>query len=63
MSEDHEETWRDFQNVVNMTATELKRWLDTDEAQDVGQKKAAANPPVTRAVGVSSRSWRRRRPS
>lgn len=39
MSDDHEDTWTDFQNAVNMTAGELKKWLDTDEAKDVGQKK------------------------
>lgn len=38
MSDDHEDTWTDFQNAVNMTAGELKKWLDTDEAKDVGQK-------------------------
>ncbi|HEY5846769.1 MAG TPA: DUF3140 domain-containing protein [Microlunatus sp.] len=39
MSDDHEETWREFRRAVNMTAAELKHWLDTDEAKDVGQKK------------------------
>lgn len=39
MSDDHEDTWTDFQKAVNMTAGELKKWLDTDEAKDVGQKK------------------------
>jgi hypothetical protein len=29
----------EFQQVVNMTAKELKSWLETEESQAVGQKK------------------------
>ncbi|TQK18756.1 uncharacterized protein DUF3140 [Microbacterium sp. SLBN-154] len=28
----------DFDDAVNMTASELETWLDTDESKDVGQK-------------------------
>ncbi|MEH0109805.1 DUF3140 domain-containing protein [Tersicoccus sp. MR15.9] len=38
MSEDRETTWKDFGEAVNMTASELERWLKTDEAKEVGQK-------------------------
>lgn len=38
MSEDRESTWKDFGEAVNMTASELERWLETDEAKEVGQK-------------------------
>jgi hypothetical protein len=39
MSEnDDETTWREFGDAVNMTASELSNWLDTDESKDVGQK-------------------------
>lgn len=39
MSDDQKETWDDFSKAVNMTASELKKWLETDEAKEVGQKK------------------------
>lgn len=39
MSDDRQETWDDFDKAVNMTPSELKKWLDTDEAKKVGQKK------------------------
>ncbi|MBT1669084.1 MULTISPECIES: DUF3140 domain-containing protein [Curtobacterium] len=39
MSEhDDEQTRADFDDAVNMTATELRKWLDTDESKSVGQK-------------------------
>ena len=39
MSDDNDQTKRDFDHAVNMTASELKKWLDTDESKSVGQKK------------------------
>lgn len=36
---DADEIRRDFDDAVNMTASELSSWLDTDESQSVGQKK------------------------
>jgi hypothetical protein len=39
MSEnDDEKTWKEFSDAVNMTASEIDKWLDTDESKDVGQK-------------------------
>lgn len=35
----HDETWDDFKAAVNMTASEIDDWLDTDASKDVGQKK------------------------
>ena len=35
---DPDATYRDFKDAVNMTASELDRWLDTDESKEVGQK-------------------------
>jgi hypothetical protein len=32
------DTYAEFREVVNMTAAELSRWLETDEANAVGQK-------------------------
>jgi DNA topoisomerase VI subunit B len=38
---DDQQTHGEFSAAVNMTAKELERWLDTDQAQEVGQKKDA----------------------
>ncbi|MFJ3034096.1 DUF3140 domain-containing protein [Curtobacterium pusillum] len=38
MSDDEQQTRQDFDDAVNMTASELRRWLDTDESKHVGQK-------------------------
>jgi hypothetical protein len=35
-----DEVWDDWKDAVNMTASELERWLDTDESQAVGQKSS-----------------------
>lgn len=37
--DDNDQTKKDFDDAVNMTASELKKWLDTDESKEVGQKK------------------------
>ena len=37
-SDDDKDTWEEFRNTVNMTASELEKWLDTDESKEVGQK-------------------------
>ena len=39
MGDDNDQTKKDFDDAVNMTASELKKWLDTDESKSVGQKK------------------------
>ncbi|MCQ4361328.1 DUF3140 domain-containing protein [Mycobacterium gordonae] len=31
-------TWREFHETVNMTASELEKWLETDQSHSVGQK-------------------------
>ena len=36
MADDREQTERDFDSAVNMTAKELDRWLGTDESKAVG---------------------------
>jgi hypothetical protein len=38
MTTDKKDTRAEFDNIVNMTAKELRRWLDTDESKSVGQK-------------------------
>jgi hypothetical protein len=37
-TDDDEKTRREFGEAVNMTASELERWLATEESQSVGQK-------------------------
>lgn len=36
--DDRSQTWEDFGDAVNMTASEIQKWLDTDESKSVGQK-------------------------
>ena len=36
--EDHDTIRRQFADAVNMTASELERWLATEESRSVGQK-------------------------
>ena len=38
-SDDHAEIYRDFKEAVNMTASALEKFLESDESQSVGQKK------------------------
>ena len=35
---EQQETLQDFQDAVNMSASEIKQWLKTDESSSVGQK-------------------------
>lgn len=39
MTDDNDSTYREFKDVVNMTAAELEKWLKSDESKDVGEKK------------------------
>ncbi|MBL7256658.1 DUF3140 domain-containing protein [Paractinoplanes lichenicola] len=41
-----QDTYAEFKDAVNMTAGELKKWLETDEAKDVGQKSSAGGESV-----------------
>ncbi|OBB35007.1 DUF3140 domain-containing protein [Mycobacterium sp. 852002-51961_SCH5331710] len=38
MADDHATTYTEFTDTVNMTASELEKWLQTTESKDVGQK-------------------------
>ena len=40
------DTYAAFRDAVNMTPAELRRWLDTDESKDAGQKKSAGAESV-----------------
>lgn len=36
---DDKATLKEFHSAVNMTSSQLKKWLDTDDSKAVGQKK------------------------
>ena len=38
MTDDNDATWKEFHDAVNMTASKLEKWLDTEESKAVGQK-------------------------
>ena len=38
MSHDLDDVWDDWQQSVNLTASELEKWLGTEESQSVGQQ-------------------------
>ena len=38
MADDNNDTYDEFKKAVNMTASELGQWLDSDESKSVGQK-------------------------
>lgn len=40
------DTHAEFSDAVNMTASELQRWLTTEESQEVGQKPAGGGESV-----------------
>ncbi len=42
LSPDDKDTQQEFNKLVNMSASELKKWLSTDESKSVGQKKDGA---------------------
>lgn len=48
---DHDTTIREFGDAVNMTASELERWLDTDESKEVGAKDDGGGESVGHQSG------------
>jgi len=42
MSDDNHDTKKEFDDAVNMTASELEKWLGTDESKSVGQKSGGS---------------------
>jgi hypothetical protein len=42
VTDDDATTYKQFNDVVNMTASELDRWLGSDESKSVGQKSDGA---------------------
>ena len=56
MSEDAEKTDEEFADAVNMTASEIEKWLDTDESKSVGDKsgggEATGHASGRRIIGI-----------
>jgi hypothetical protein len=44
-------TIKEFKNAVNMTASELEKWLKTDESKDVGYKEDGKGEAVGHVSG------------
>lgn len=51
MPDDNERTRAQFGHTVNMTAAELRRWLDTDESKSVGQKPSGSGESTGHSSG------------
>jgi hypothetical protein len=41
--DERSETVKEFEDAVNMTASEMEKWLDHDESKEVGQKKSGSS--------------------
>lgn len=48
---DHDDTYREFNDAVNMAPAELERWLDTDESKDSGAKPEGGGESVGHQSG------------
>lgn len=51
MTDDQRTTLDEFRRVVNMTSSELERWLDTEESGAVGAKASESSESVGHASG------------
>ena len=43
MSKSHEDIWDEWKDLVNMTKSELEKFLKTDESKEVGQKSGGGD--------------------
>ena len=51
MADDPDDIRRAFSEAVNMTPTELEKWLDTDDSAAVGQKSDSGDESTGHASG------------
>ncbi|WP_336030862.1 DUF3140 domain-containing protein [Geodermatophilus sp. FMUSA9-8] len=49
--DDRDAIRKDFDEAVNMSASELGKWLDTDESQEVGQKSGGSGESTGHEMG------------
>jgi DNA topoisomerase VI subunit B len=45
------DVYAEFRDAVNMTASELRRWLGTDESRGAGQKRSVGSESVGHGSG------------
>ncbi|THJ66715.1 DUF3140 domain-containing protein [Arthrobacter echini] len=50
-SHDPDEIWSDWKDAVNMTASELSDWLESEESLSVGQKDSENDESVGHSSG------------
>ena len=48
---ERQRTWKEFSDAVNMTASELRRWLDRDASKSVGQRGDGGGESTGHASG------------
>ncbi len=53
-TDEQAETYREFKEAVNMTASELTKWLDTEESGQVGWKGDDGHDEKSESVGHQS---------
>lgn len=51
MAEDREATLKEFREAVNMSASQLEKWLETEESKKVGQKQEGRGESTGRKSG------------
>jgi Protein of unknown function (DUF3140) len=49
--DEHQQAWQDFGDAVNMTASQLSKWLDEDRSKSVGQKSGGSSESTGHASG------------
>jgi Protein of unknown function (DUF3140) len=49
--DDHDQVWKNFHDAVNMAASEIEDWLETEQSRKVGFKRDGATESVGHASG------------
>lgn len=49
--DDHDQVWKNFHDAVNMAASEIEEWLETEQSGKVGFKRDGATESVGHASG------------
>ena len=49
--DDHETVWKDFHEAVNMSASEIENWLETEQSRKVGFRRDGEAESVGHASG------------
>lgn len=49
--DDHDQLWNNFHDAVNMTASEIEEWLETEQSRKVGFKRDGEAESVGHASG------------